>query len=144
MSLKRISPWQETFADAGDDDMGGGPFGTMLGPFQNNFRIPYAKNKGEGVFQLKIDFLEMAHTNLFSSIRKAAYQPLIELKLAEKCSKETLLLSFFVFQIITNIYFNKITQILIQTFEITTCNTKHTQNTPIHFQQSFIVVSKNT
>ena len=28
------------------------------------------------VFQPKIDFLEMAHTNFVSSVRKTAYQPL--------------------------------------------------------------------
>ena len=30
---KRNGPWQETFADAGDGDWGGGPFGIIFGPF---------------------------------------------------------------------------------------------------------------
>ena len=40
---------------------------------KSRFGTPQIENV---VFQPKIDFLEMAHTNLVSSIRKTAYQPL--------------------------------------------------------------------
>ena len=63
-----FAPWQETFADAGDGD--GGPFGTILDPFKDHFRIilrpPLPENY---VLQPKINFLEMAPTNFVSSIR---------------------------------------------------------------------------
>ena len=67
-------------AGDGDGDGGGdGPLGTildifgpcwdhfrtMLGPFKEHFRVPYANKK---VFPPKISFLEMTHTNFVSSI----------------------------------------------------------------------------
>ena len=63
---------QETFADAGDGDEGGGadhlgPFGTILRQLLDHFRTPYAKYIY--VSQPNINFLEMAHTNFVSSVR---------------------------------------------------------------------------
>ena len=60
---KFSAPWQETFADAKDGDGGGTiwhHFGTILRPFGSILGPP---------MQPKINFLEMAHTNLVSSMR---------------------------------------------------------------------------
>ena len=64
--LSLSAPWQETPAEARDGDGdGGGAFRNMSGPFWDHFRTPILQNY---VFQPKINFLEMAHTNFFSSI----------------------------------------------------------------------------
>ena len=94
-----------------------------------------------------MNFLEMAHTNFVSSIRMTAYQPLIQTKI----TKNTCFLNFEMFEnkkSIKNtfsnifIYIQPITHNLIQTLKMTIYNTKHTQNTQIHFQQSFFSFPK--
>ena len=79
ISSNCFAPWQETFADAGVGE--GGPFGPILGSFHNHFRtIVRPPLPPKYIFQAKVNFLEMAHTNLVSSIRMTAYQPLIRTK----------------------------------------------------------------
>ena len=69
-----FAPWQESFVDARDGDGGG----DHLGPFTCNLRTILGPTVPTYyVFQLKTNFLEMAHLNLFSYIRMTAYQPLI-------------------------------------------------------------------
>ena len=78
-----FAPWQETFANAADGD-GEGPFETMsdsfqdnftsmLDQFQHHFKTHYAKKKY--VFQPKIKFLEMAHTNLSPLVDREHISP---------------------------------------------------------------------
>ena len=74
-----FAPWQETFADAGDEvgNGCGGGGGGHLGPFQDHFNsiLVYLWDHfgtpmtQQYVFKPKINFLEMAHTNFVSSIR---------------------------------------------------------------------------
>ena len=68
-----FAPWQETFADTGDV---GGQFGTILGPFWINFKTILGPPYETLFFQPRISFLEMAHTNFYSCIRKIPCQPL--------------------------------------------------------------------
>ena len=50
--------------------------GTILGLFEDNFETNF-------VFQPKINFLEMAHTNLFYSIRIKPFQPVFWIKITK-------------------------------------------------------------
>ena len=77
---KENAPWQETFTDAGDGDIFfariccsdacDGDEGDHLGPCWVHFKTLLGHlTQTNYVFQPKTNFLEMAHTNLVSSIR---------------------------------------------------------------------------
>ena len=93
------------------------------------------------VFQPKNNFLQMEHTNLFSSIRKPPYQPLFWIK-----NNITLVFTFFYFYRKNKyIYFRlcsyvqKMTLNLIETLKTSICNSKHTNITKIHFRNIFYI-----
>ena len=92
------------------------------------------------VFEPKINYLEMAHTYVYSYIRITPYQPLIWTK--NNKSMFSNISKIFVPQSFPNLYFKicsytqKITLDLINTLKTTIYNTKFTKNTQIHFQLS--------
>ena len=90
--MNLFAPSQETFADAADGDGAGGRTiwdhcGMCLGPCWIHGMTPSKKIP-------KMNFLAIAHTNVFSSVQKTASPPLNQTKITKICFGEIWILKF--------------------------------------------------